>query len=156
MTGEVLTHRRHAGALHAGHEGTSEIGDHLGVVVESAVPDDLVEAAINVQHRREAQVDAHCAKLGGHQPAPLVRDKSGAAGLCAVKHAEAGRGGKSGESVAQPLDAPALLVHGNQQVGIAQPVNVQSQRLELLQRGMVAGKQNNTAHQRMPEPFTLF
>src|SRR3546814_2978636 len=72
VAGEVLDRRRHAGLVHAADVGAGELGDHLRILGKRAVSDGEVAAA-QVDHRREAQVDATGEHFAGHDPGVLPR-----------------------------------------------------------------------------------
>jgi hypothetical protein len=66
----MLERGRHAHAVHAAHVGAGELGHRPRIGAEGAVADGAV-AAGQVDHRREADVDAAGADLAGHQPCML-------------------------------------------------------------------------------------
>ena len=69
MRREVLRRDRHAGLLGARGEAARERRDGGSVAMQRAVADDLREAAVEIDARREAHVDADGAELGRHEPA---------------------------------------------------------------------------------------
>ena len=77
---EMLRRDRHSRLLRARGEAARERRDDGCFAMQRAVADDLSEAEVEIDARREAQVDADGAQLGGHEPAaragrPAARDR---------------------------------------------------------------------------------
>ena len=60
---------RHAGLQQAVHQALGEHRDDARVAVEGAVADHAAAAVVEVEHRREAEVDAAGAQLGAEHVA---------------------------------------------------------------------------------------
>ena len=133
----------------------AEIGHGLGTGVKGAVADDLADAAVEVEHRREAEIDPDGAQFGRHQPAAGLRQAAGALGVLVVDAPEFADRRQRGKAVAKALHPPAFVVHRHQQLRLALGVDVAHQRLDLFGRLVVARKQDDAADQRMLEPLAL-
>ena len=59
------------------------------------------------------------------------------------------------ESGPEPLDAPAFLIDGHDERGLAHGVNIGHQVRELRGIGVVASKEDDAAHQRMAQHFAV-
>ena len=64
MTGKVLAHRAHARLVQAQHQGMTQLGHRVRVAVEGAVADHCAVAVVQVEHRREAEIEPMRRKLG--------------------------------------------------------------------------------------------
>ena len=111
--GKMLERRGHAGFVHASHVLARERGDDLRIRRERAVADGAV-AALEVDHRREADVDAGGADLAGHQPRMFAGQRERRAGIAPVQRVEAAQRRQRAETFAEALHAPAFLVHRDQ------------------------------------------
>ncbi len=61
-----------------------------------------------------------------------------------------------GKSLPETLHAPALVIDGDQQPRTSQTVDLRHEVLQLPRIGVVAGEQDDAAHQRMSQQFTIF
>ena len=95
VAGEMLERRGHAGGVHAAHVGAGELGDDRRIVGERAVADGAVAAA-EVDHRREAQVDAAGAHFARHQPGVFLGElRARRRGRCAYSVPKPSSGGSA-------------------------------------------------------------
>ena len=69
VPGEVLAAVGHAGQQQAVHQALGQQRDDARVAVEGAVADHAAAAVVEVEHRREAEVDAAGAQLGAEHVA---------------------------------------------------------------------------------------
>ena len=91
VAGEVLAAVVHARLQQALHQAAREHRDDARIAVEGAVADHAAAAVVEVEHRREAEVDAAGAQLGGEHVAGRARrleraHRAGAAAAAAVVH----------------------------------------------------------------------
>ena len=123
---EVLAAVGHAGLQQALHQAARQRRGHPRVAVEGAVADDAAAAVVQVEHRREAQVDAAGAQLGRQHPAGGAGHVAGgqravAFALGRVVHpalAEGAHRRQVGEAVAaEALHPAALVVDADHDVG---------------------------------------
>ena len=127
--------------------------------MEGAVADDAAAAVVEVEHRREAEVDAAGAQLGAEHVAGGARRLEGAHGAgaaagVAVVHphlAERAHRRQRREAVAaKALDAAAFVVDADEQVG-ADRLDLGGELGELAAVAPVAREQDEAAGQRMGE-----
>ena len=64
VTRKVLADRRHARGRESLHDAGAEGADRVGVEVQRTVADGCAGAVIEIEHRREAEIDAVRGKLG--------------------------------------------------------------------------------------------
>ncbi|MNF59659.1 hypothetical protein D3C84_412540 [compost metagenome] len=95
---------------------------------------------IEVQHRSEAQVQADRQHFGGHQPTAFFGQYLG---IGVVGNGTHGR--QAHKPLAQSLDAPTFLVHGQDQVR-AHGTNGCGQLTHLAWAFDVAGKDDQAGH----------
>ena len=96
------------------HEGVRKIGHRFRAAVKSTVADDRADPVIQVEYRREAEVHAHGAQLGRHQPPRGVRQVARARRIEIVEPSQFSHGGQAREAGTEPLHAPTLMIDGNQ------------------------------------------
>ena len=154
VAGEVLAHRAHARLAEAGDEGAGQLGGHLRIAVEGAVADHRTHTVIEVEHRRVAEVDAMGAQLGGQHEAGAAgrlpsRRRIGAPGLAEAAHRR-----QPGKAVTEALHAAAFMVHRDHQARAHRP-DRRRQRPQLARLGVVAGKQDHAADQRVLQDLAL-
>src|SRR3979411_2976562 len=103
---------------------------------------------IEVEHRREAEVDALCGKLRCDElPAALCRiDRAGSVAIPTLTECAHRR--QFAKSVAESLDTAALVIDRDQQRRVTQGVNRVGEEIELPGRFIVAREQDNAAHER--------
>ena len=107
----------------------------------------------HVQHRSEADVDIHSNHFTGHQPASLLRQFSPL--FRTEQRGERLGSRQMGETVAKTLHAPAFLIDGHHQMIARRGADLTHQLAQLRRIVIVAGKQDQAAHQRMRQNFTL-
>ncbi len=141
----MLAHGRHAAVGETVAQRARERSHGIRGIVEGALADDLAAAVVEVEHRREAEVDAGCAELDGDHAAPPARigERSRAIGVVAL--AEHAHGGNRGEAVAEALHATALVVDRDEQRRIALHPDVGDECCHLRRRRVVASEQDDAA-----------
>ena len=126
MAGEVLAAVVHARLQQAEAEALRQQRDDARIAMERAIADHAARAVVEVEHRREAEVDAAGAQLGAEHMAGSARrleraHRAGAAAAGTVVHphlAEHAHRRQRGEAVgAEALHAAALVVDADEQVG---------------------------------------
>ena len=121
MAGQITVNGTITGDLLAGAQAiviNGTIGDDARVGVEGAVADDGALAVVEVEHRREAQVDAAGTQLGGEHVAEGAGGIGGAHRVAHPQLAERARGRQRGEAVAaKALHAAAFVVGADEAVG---------------------------------------
>ena len=131
--------------------------------MERAVADHSARAVVEVEHRREAEVDAAGAQLGAEHVAGGARrlerpHRAGAGAAAAVVHphrAEAPHRRQRREAVAaEALDAAALVVDADEQVG-PDRLRLGDELGELQPVAPVAREQDDAAGQRMVETAAI-
>ena len=124
--------------------------------MQRAVADDLGEAAIEIDARREAHVDADGAQLGRHEPAARRRPPSSARSRSSsYSLPERAQRRQAEERLAEALHAAAFLIDGDEQRRLANRVDLGNQRRELLEAREIALEQDDPADERRLEPLAL-
>ncbi len=148
VTGEMFCTGRHAQALHGRDKGPGVGADRVRVTGEAAVADHrVVRVAVDVDHRREVEVEATVEQL--------QRQGAGeAARVGGIAAAQAAHGRPLGPGIAQPLDTATLLVEGHGQGGICggEGVEVADQAADLPRVPDVALEQDHTADPPLADP----
>ena len=128
VTWKVLADRRHARGRESLHDAGAERADRVGVEVQRTVADGLAGAVIQVEHRREAEIDAVRGKLRGDDVGGAARRLARRAALAVPPPTELAHRGDRGEAVAKPLYAPAFVVDADRQRRLAQALDVLGER----------------------------
>ncbi len=123
VAGEVLAAVRHAGEREAVHQALREHRHDARVAMERAIADHRARPVVEVEHRRERQVDA--ARRRGRRRARSRRPSRARVATSAPRarvgvpqRAEASHRRQHDEAVAtKALHAAALVVDGDQEVG---------------------------------------
>ena len=118
----------------------------------SAIADHAALPVIHVQHRRETEVDAAGAQLGGQHIACLLREMTRALRMGIPYPAQLAHRGYLRKPLAEALHAPAFVVHRDQQRGRAQRMDRRGEFDQLAGRLVIAREQDRPAGQRMPQP----
>ncbi len=155
VPGEVLAGGSHAGTAHAADIGSGERRHHRRIAVKSAVTDDTADAAVDIEHRRETEVDTHAAQLDRHQPAGGFGQRHRPRRRLIMHAAERGERRQRREPGAQALHPSALLIDGDQQRWIAQGMDFRGERRQLQRRFVIAREQDHTADLRMPQQIAF-
>ncbi|CFE02647.1 Uncharacterised protein [Bordetella pertussis] len=156
MAGEMLAAGRHARQRQALRQRARQHGDHACVMVEGAIADHLAHAVVEVQYRREAEIDAAGAQLGGQHVAGLGRQPHRRQRIAVPQLAQFLHGRQRGKAiVAKALHAAALVVHRDQQRLLARLVDGPRQRAQLPAIGEIAREQDHPAHQGVAQAALL-
>jgi hypothetical protein len=119
------------------------------------VADHRARAVIEIEHRREAEVDAVRAQLHADGAPVLERRGLRGGGIRIPLLAERAHRRNRAEARAKPLHAPALVVDRDQQRRIAQRVDVARERRERVRRRVVAREQDRAADERMAQSLAV-
>ncbi len=123
--------------------------------MKRAIADDRTAPPVEVEHRREAEVDAVRAQLGSEHVAERGRHAAGLQYVAVPQLAEPAHRRQTREPAAEPLHAPAFVVDRNQQWRIAQRVDLGRQPKQLRRRLEVTSEQDHHADQRVHQPLAL-
>ena len=152
VAGEMLAGRRHAGLLQPLDIGLTQATHLLRITAQGAVADHLAAPVIQVQYRREADIDTAGEHLGRHQPGrsrgQLFLLRSSAPGNPAERW-------QPQHIPSQALHPPAFLVDSDQHVG-AQRTNAADQLAHLGRGFGIAGKQDHAADFGLSQQLTVF
>ncbi len=124
--------------------------------MKGAIADGFVDAVIEIGHRREAQVDAEGAQLRGHQPASRAREFESRLVIGIELMADEARRGQCREPLAKALHPATLVIHGDDQRGRSDRLNVGDQARQLLGIGKVAREKNDAADEWVRQHLALF
>src|SRR6266446_5126156 len=123
VTRKVLADRRHARGRESLHDAGAERADRVGVEVQRAVADGRAGSVVEVEHRREAEIDA----VGGAARRLARRLAVAVPELAELSHRRNRR-----ETFAKSLYSPALVVDADRQRRRAQAFQVLTQGEQLL------------------------
>ncbi len=132
VAGEVLADRDHPRVVHPLHPGAGELGDGLGIAMERPVADHRAEPAVEIEHRRERQVEPAGAQLRRHQPTGEARRLEPARPVLVEQLTVPGGRRQACHALAEALHAAAFLVRGNDERGGAQLMNGPHQPIQLI------------------------
>ncbi len=152
----MLGRGRHPGIPHPVHVGDGELGNDIGPGVECPVPDDLAHAIVQVYARRKGDIDPAGAQLSRHQPAHAPGQAHPGSGVQVVFVPDTAGGWQPRESRPKALDPASLLVDRNNQRGSSFGMNGSYQPRELLGIHVVAGKEDDSPDERVPQQLALF
>src|SRR5205814_4314262 len=99
--------------------------------------------------RREAEVHAMRLQLAAHHEAAAARRGDRLRGIAVPQASELAHRGNRREAVAKALHAPALVVHGDEERGLAELADRMRELDELQRRRKVAREEDHAAHLRM-------
>src|SRR6266513_5559141 len=140
VTRKVLADRRHARGRESLHDAGAE---------------GCAGAVIEIEHRREAEIDAVRGKLRGDDVGGAARRLARRAALAVPPPTELAHRRDRGEAVAKPLYAPAFVIDADRQRRLAQPLDVLGERAQLIRILVIARKQDHGAHRRVPQALAL-
>ena len=138
------------------HKVCRQHGDDPRVRMKRPVADDAAAPPVEVEHRREAEVDAMRTKLRSKYVAERGGDATGLQYVAVPKFTQAPHRRQARKASAEPLHASAFVVDRDQQRGIAQRVDFGRQPAKLLRGLEVAREQDHHADQRMCQPIAIF
>ena len=115
-----------------------------------------LRAVVEIEHRREGQVDPASTQLGSERQADLTCRRNRRLRVVVPPVAEPAHRRHACKCIAATLHAPAFVVDGDQQRWRAQAMNRRAEGCELLRIDIVAGEQDRAADQRMAQAFALF
>ena len=142
VPGEMLERRHDAAASHAACESSGKVGDALGILPERARSDNGARAIDReIENGSEIEVRADAAQIVGDLLAELSRE------IEIVGSADRHHRGHGGDAVAQPGDAPPLLIDGDNRrrvVGVQGAQRI-GERARTLDRRQISCEQDVTA-----------
>ncbi len=124
MPREVLADRPHAGLREALHNARAERADRGGVEVQRAVTDDRAAAIVEVEHGREAEVDAVRGELRSDDIGDGPRRVARCAAVAIPQAPELAHRRNGREALAEALHPATLVVDADRQRGLAQPLHI--------------------------------
>ena len=143
VAGKVLADGGAARGCEATHERGREIGDHDRIGMERAIADHRARRIVEVEHRREAEVDAVRAQLAGDRRAMRERGVARRRRLELEALAERAHGRDRGELAgAKALDAAAFVVDRDEEHR-PQRADFRRERAQLRRRFEVAREQDD-------------
>src|SRR5688572_28486214 len=118
MAGEMLAHGAHAGVGEALDDRAGERADGVGVEMQRTVADHAASAVVEVEHRREAEVDAVRAELGADDVGRGARRLFRQLPIAIPQTAELAHRRDAAEAVAEALHPAAFMVDADGQRGL--------------------------------------
>ncbi len=152
---EMLADRAHARSLEAPDERARELRDRLRIRMKRAIADYPASAVLHVQDRREREVDAMSAQLGGQHEPQILGQLARARPVAIPRLSQRAHWRNRRESLAESLHPPAFVVHCYDERRMAHGVYVRGEPHKLLRRGVVAGEQDDASRQRVREALAI-
>ncbi len=149
VPGKVLADRRHPLRAKSGDEGRGEMRRGVGIAMERAIADHAACAMVEVEHRREREIDAMVGKLARDRGADPVRFPRRPGDIAIPSLAQRAHRRDRGEALAKALHAPAFMVDADQELRVAHAPDRCRQRRELRRRRVVPREQDHAAGRRM-------
>ena len=140
VTRKVLADRRHARGRESLHDAGAERADRVGVEVQRTVADGRAGSVVEVEHRREAEIDAVGGKLRGDDVGGAARRLARRLAVAVPELAELSHRRNRRETFAKSLYSPALVVDADRQRRRALAFQVLTQGEQLLRILIVPGK----------------
>ena len=140
VTREMLGDGGHAALREAAHEAGAEPADRNRIKMQRAIADDAAAAVVEIEHRREAEVDAVRAELGRDDVADGRGRLARRLAVAVPELAELPHRRNRRETFAKALHSPALVVDADRQRRLAQALQVLAQGEQLLRILIVPGK----------------
>src|SRR5438105_11156527 len=138
------------------YEASTERTDRRRIEMQRAVADHRAAAVVEVEHGREAKVDAMRAELGCNH----VADRGGKlARLFAVAvplFAQRAHRRDRGEALLEALHPPAFVVHAYRQRRLPLPFDIGGERGKLLGVFVIAREENHRARRGMADALAVF
>ena len=143
---KVLAHRRHpAGRAGRRMKRSREMRDGIGIAMQRAIADDRALAVVEIEDRREAEIDARGAKLGGDRPAQARGFARRAGDIAVPPLAQRAHRRYRREAVAKALHPSAFVIDGDQQRRLAQRADRGGQPASWRGRLEIAREQDDAA-----------
>ena len=136
-------------------ERRGEIDHHRRIAMEGTIADHPGRTVIEIQHRGEGIVDAVGPQLGGQHQAGRPCQLPAGLGIGCVALPQRTHRWQAGEAIAEALHAPPLVIHRDQQRGLAQGMDLGGQGLELFGVSVVAREQDDPADQGMAQTLAV-
>src|SRR5947209_4217035 len=115
VTRKVLADRRHARGPESLHDAGAERADRVGVEVQRTVADGRAGSVVEVEHRREAEIDAVGGKLRGDDVGGAARRLARRLAVAVPEPAELSHRRNRRETFAKSLYSPTLVVDAERQ-----------------------------------------
>ena len=132
-----------------------ELSHDLGIVMKGTTADDSTCPAIEIEHRRKAEIDAACAKLDGHDPPSGTRGPVRKFRIHVVEPAVSCCCRESAEPFSKSLHPSAFVIDCNQQRRSSQVVNGVAEPTKLFTAPVVPRKENHAADAGMSQHLPL-
>src|SRR5690554_3136799 len=145
VTGEMLAGCRHSRLVHARHHASGQLNDCVGIGTKGTVTDNAALSPVQIQYRREADVDIVLTQLCGEQPTQLMGTGDGMVRIDLPTAPQSGHRRQAGKALTKALYTTAFLIYGHQQIR-PQSAHRCHQRLQLGRVFIVAAEQNQTAN----------
>src|SRR6266446_1160465 len=140
VTRKVLADRRHARGRESLHDAGAERANRFGVEVQRTVADGRAGAVIEVEHRREAEIDAVGGQLRAHDVGGAARRLARRVAVAVPELAELSHRRNRREPFPKSLYAPAFVVYTDRQRRLTQAFQVLTQGEQLLRIVIIPGK----------------
>ena len=155
MTGKMLATGGHASLSQALDQSTGQCDDGLRIRMEGTVADDAATTPVEIKHRRKGKIDATGAQFGSEHVTDVFGGFQRRWCITIPQFTKTTHRRQACKAFAAALYPAPFVINGNQERRGTQGMDFGSQRAQLRWRLVVAGKQDQTAHQRVTEPFAF-
>ena len=149
MPREMLADGGHPSGRKAVAERGGEMRDGIRVAMEGPIADHGARSIVEVEDRRETEIDTTGAELRSERPPDARRLPRGGRDVAIPELAEPPHRRNRSEALAEALDAPALVIDRDQRRRVAQRADLRAQRFELRPRDVVAREQDRASRERV-------
>ena len=149
VPGKMLADAREAGPPRSPEPASREIRHRLRLGVEGPLPDRLLVPRAEIDDRSEVEIEPGAPQLGRRDEPGRLGERPAEGPVAVVSRADATRGGKLGEPFAEPLHAPSLVVHRDEERWRSKPVQLAGQGGKLPRAGEVSLEEDHAAYRRM-------
>ncbi len=153
MAREMFRDRHQPGLSHPTDVRRRQCHDRVRIPVECAITDDLAQSKVQIDDRRETDVDADVSQFRGHQPTAGSRQFPPVIRVDIVFMAEPAGGRELAEAVAESLYAAPLLIHRDQQLRRAHRMQGGHELPQLIHGFVIAAEQDHATDARIPQSF---
>ncbi len=155
MTGKVFGNGSHTAVAQAARISAGEIGNDIGLLVKRAIADNFADAPVEIDARRETQIDIHGTQFGGDEPAHGPGERNRFVRIFIVMPAELTHRRNLAEFLPKALHAPPFVIDSDQQRWTAQRPN-RLHEIGKLRRGfVVAAEEGHATDRRLPQQLSV-
>ena len=126
-----------------------------GFAVKGPFPDRLLVSRAEIDDRGEVEVEPGAPQLEGRDEPGRLGERPAEGLIVVVSRADATRGGKLGEPFTEPLHAPSLVVHRDEERWRTKRVKLRGEGRERSRPGEVALEEDHAADRRVRRDLAI-